>query len=93
MAPRVQLHRDMNSEVSTLLDDLVYARVLMTLQIQLLEAKDHILENRLRRTLEQLPGTEDERLAACEEALARAWERATGTVVLVDDEQSEPLAA
>jgi hypothetical protein len=67
-------------ELRVLVDDLVYARVLVELDRGALGEHDRLLRVALREALEKLAATEAERRRIAEQALETAWARVAAEV-------------
>lgn len=77
---------------SELLDEIVYARVLLSLKVEELKRRDRALRERLRSLLQGLGAEEGRRL--CEAALERAWQRVADEVEGEGrSDQTEPASA
>ncbi len=61
---------------SSVLDEIIYARVLITLQRMQLDEQD----NKLRTHLSDLVGRDPEGTKRCQDSLKRAWTRASESI-------------
>lgn len=73
----------------TILDEIIYARVLITLQKVQLERQDRRLRDRLADVLED----EEDVAARCRGSLQRAWERAADELELDEEQRRQMMAA
>lgn len=74
-AQRGSMHND-----SSVLDEIIYARVLITLQRMQLDEQDR----KLRDHLAAIIGNEVDATLECQESLKRAWQRASETLGISD---------
>ena len=74
-----------NTTRRELIDDLIYARVLVTLQVQQHRRAERDLRDRLRELLLRSELTPCEQKRVCDEALARAWKRAANSLLATDE--------